>query len=29
MNALNTAEVIDVEGALKLMIREHDIAITW
>lgn len=29
MNALNTSEVIDVEGALKLMVREHDIAITW
>jgi hypothetical protein len=29
MNALNTSEVIDVDGALKLMVREHDIAITW
>jgi hypothetical protein len=29
MNALNTSEVIDVEGSLKLMVREHDIAITW
>jgi hypothetical protein len=29
MNALNTSEVVDVEGALKLMVREHDIAITW
>ena len=29
MNALNTADVIDIDGALKLMIREHDIAITW
>ena len=29
MNALNTAEVVDIEGSLKLMVREHDIAITW
>ena len=29
MNALNTSEVVDVDGALKLMVREHDIAITW
>jgi hypothetical protein len=29
MTALNTAEVVDIDGALKLMVREHDIAITW
>ena len=29
MNALNTSEVVDIDGALKLMVREHDIAITW
>ena len=29
MNALNTAEVVDIDGSLKLMVREHDIAITW
>lgn len=29
MNALNTSEIIDVDGSLKLMVREHDIAITW
>jgi hypothetical protein len=29
MNALNTSEVVDIDGALTLMVREHDIAITW
>ena len=29
MTALNTAEVVDIDGSLKLMVREHDIAITW
>jgi hypothetical protein len=29
MNALNTSEVVDIDGSLKLMVREHDIAITW
>ena len=29
MTALNTSEVVDIDGALKLMVREHDIAITW
>ena len=28
MNALNTSEVVDIDGALKLIVREHDIDIT-